>query len=432
MSKPKLFCWNDSVTVKTGFGIVAANLFRDLHNEYDVHMLGINYYGLDAYDTTKWFIYPIDGMDPMGVGRFEKVITNVKPDKILLFQDIFNIQHVLPVCKKNFPKVPILVYFPIDGTPVNRFWRPAFDTPDKLITYTKWGINAIYDTFPHLKEKGIEYLYHGVDTNVFNPLPYPIIRKTKEDSGWGNKFLVISNNRFQPRKCLPLTMRAMALFVKGYKKCKCGNVYVATKEICDLNGCPASDVVDQKPGHDDVVIYFHASVSEKIMGPGPANTLGSAAMNAGFVDDDIPKHVALFNGNAYDRPYSDTEMNLLYNVADINISTTFGEGVGLSLIESAACGTTSIAPANSAVPEMLGDTGYLIPNIAHINIALDNNHMRPVVNVGKMVEALEAEYQKWVDNGRRKIVNQAAIDRVQELFLWDDKRKKLSEWLKTT
>jgi glycosyltransferase involved in cell wall biosynthesis len=430
MDKKRLFIWCDSPTVSTGFGIVAKNLFRDLHNEYDVYILGINYYGTDSYDTSKWFIYSIDGQDPLGVMRFERILNNVRPDKILLFQDIFNIQHVLPVIKKNFPNVPILAYFPIDGKPVNRFWRPAFDTPDKLVTYTKWGIESILETHPHLKDKNIDYLYHGVDVNTYNLLPSAIRRKTKEESKWGDKFLVLSNNRFQPRKALALTMRAMALFVKGYKQCKCGNTYLASKDTCDLNGCDSSCVVGQKPGHSDAVIYVHAAVSERIMGPGPANTLGSAAINAGFTDADIPKHVALFNGNAYEKPYTDQQMNLLYNIADVNISTTLGEGVGLSLIEAAACGTTSVAPNNSAIPEMLGDTGHIVKNAALFNIALDNNHMRPVVDVGCVVAALEIEYEKWVANGRKKVVNQSAIDRVQQLFLWDDKREKLTEWLR--
>jgi glycosyltransferase involved in cell wall biosynthesis len=429
MTKKNLFIWSDSPTCATGFGIVAKNLFKDLHNEYNVKILGINYYGTESYDVSKYFIYSIDGNDPLGVGRMERVIKDANPDKIILFQDIFNIQHVLPVIKNLFPNVPILAYFPIDGTPVSRFWGPAFDTPQKLVTYTKWGIKSILESHAHLKDKNIEYLYHGVDTSVFNVMPNPIINKSKDEAKWGGKFLVISNNRYQPRKALPLTMRVMALFIKGYKKCRCGNVYITTKTNCDLNGCGEEDVLSKHPGHTDVIIYFHAAMSEKVMGPGPASTLGAAAINAGFVDSDIPKHVALFSGNAYEKPYSDNQMATLYNVADVNISTSLGEGVGLSLIEAAACGTTSIAPKHSSIPEMLGDTGHIIPNIAHMSLPLDNNHVRPIVNVELMIEALEIEYNKWVANNHKKVVNQNAVARVNELFLWDDKRERLSEWL---
>ena len=45
-------------------------------------------------------------------------------------------------------------------------------------------------------------------------------------------------------------------------------------------------------------------------------------------------------------------------------------------------------------------------------------------------QRLEIEYQKWVANGRKKVVNTAAIERVATLFNWDEKRALLSGWLK--
>jgi glycosyltransferase involved in cell wall biosynthesis len=116
-------------------------------------------------------------------------------------------------------------------------------------------------------------------------------------------------------------------------------------------------------------------------------------------------------------------------MADVNVSTSLGEGVGLSLLESAAVGTTSIAPRNSAIPEMLGDTGHIVPNKCHVNIAFDNAHLRPIVSTELFVEALEIEYQKWIANGRKKIVNEEAIEMVLKEFLWPDKQGQLLSWL---
>ena len=793
MNKKKLFIWADSPCVATGFGVVSKNLFRDLHNEYEVYILGINDRGTSTYDTSKYFIFPVDNQDILGLQKLAKILKNVSPDKIILFQDIFNTQHVLPIIKETHPKVPILAYFPIDGTPVNLYWRPGFDTPDKLVTYTKWGVDAIYDTFPHLKEKKIEYLYHGVDTTIFNLYPSAVRQRCKKEAGWDDRFLIVSNNRYQPRKALPLSLRAVALFTKGYKTCKCGNIYATSRRICDLNNCGEADVISITPGHSDVTIYMHAAMFEKIIGDGAASSLAAAAINAGFVSEDIPKHVAFFNGNPYENPYTDHRMAELYNIADVNISTTLGEGsliegtpiltttgyknienikendlvfndkqeytevhktlrkkftgdiykiqlfkfpepiilsqdhklltdkgyvrpdcltldnkvifkkvkspevppefldlskyinthyiidtetifskrsgktfkrfipinkevcklfglyvaegsgnsgvqfslhqdeidlhdiisqfvinylqfgnktyltprfkqskkdksgniyigvlvlkelfselfgtgahnkkfplwilglseecrqaffdgliagdgyiserkhiirlrtvskqlayltrdlmvslgmvpsvtlqdnskgygtkiysidftglnyqngdslkgqyikqyevndteiilniksiekitidtygydlevpngesysigqcmvhnCGLSLIEAAACGTTSIAPNNSAIPEMLGDTGYIVNNIAHITMSIDNNNVRPVVSVPGVVDALETEYQKWIANGRKKVINTAAIDRVATMFDWNEKRALLSDWLK--
>ena len=42
---------------------------------------------------------------------------------IFLFQDIFNIDSVLPQVLQAAPKTPIIVYYPIDGTPVSKVWQ---------------------------------------------------------------------------------------------------------------------------------------------------------------------------------------------------------------------------------------------------------------------------------------------------------------------
>jgi len=176
-------------------------------------------------------------------------------------------------------------------------------------------------------------------------------------------------------------------------------------------------------------MYVHANTEERMMGPGRSNLLQAHLINVGFENEDVNKTIALFGGNVYANPLPEEELNILYNVADINVSTALGEGVGLSLIEALAAGTTSIAPKHSSIPEMLGDTGHIIPNKTLINIALDNGHLRPVVDLKFYLEALEIEYQKWIANGRRKVFNQAAVDRVNDLFQWKDKRELLEGWI---
>jgi len=429
MVKKRLLIWGDAPVVKTGFGVVARNLFKELHNTYEVAILGINYFGMQQYDTSKYFIFPVERSDMLGLERFPIVLNNFRPDIVLLFQDIFNIDFALPIIKKYNDKLPIVAYFPIDGSPVNKAWENVLELPTKLITYTQWGVDQILDVFPNFKGKGISHLYHGVDQNVFRPLNAAARKRFKQDRGWDNKFVVFSNNRFQPRKMVTLSVMAHALFTKGYKECKCGHLYLRSKSRCPLNGCGPESIIAEIDGHDDALMYVHANTEERMMGPGRSNLLQAHLINVGFENEDVNKTIALFGGNVYANPLPEEELNILYNVADINVSTALGEGVGLSLIEALAAGTTSIAPKHSSIPEMLGDTGHIIPNKTLINIALDNGHLRPVVDLKFYLEALEIEYQKWIANGRRKVFNQAAVDRVNDLFQWKDKRELLEGWI---
>ena len=123
-------------------------------------------------------------------------------------------------------------------------------------------------------------------------------------------------------------------------------------------------------------------------------------------------------------------LNQLYNSANINITNTLGEGFGLNLVEASICGTTTIAPNNSAIPEILRDTGHLIPNDAFFTQAMDNSHLRPIVSIPRMVDALELEYEKWVANGRKKVINEAAIENAKTRFMWADKKEQLHKALK--
>ncbi len=102
---------------------------------------------------------------------------------------------------------------------------------------------------------------------------------------------------------------------------------------------------------------------------------------------------------------------------------------GLSLLESAAVGIESIAPKNSAIPEMLGPFGHQVKNIAVANFKQDNGHIRPLVDEQAFVDTFQKVYDEWVDGGRQKEFNQKAADRIRDEFLWDDKREFLMEKL---
>lgn len=432
--RKKLLIWCDSPTVPTGFGVVAKNLFKDMYKQFEVGILGINYYGDHTYDTSKYFIYSIEKMDPLGFKRLLQVIKDFKPDVLFLFQDVFHIDLFIGEIKKNYKDLPIVVYFPIDGTPVSQSWSAAFLAPDKLMTYSQFAVDAVRKGCTVLPaKKPIDILYHGIDTTAFYKQPSAVRRRVKEEKGWDGKFVVINNNRFQPRKLTTLSFRAFALFSKGYKICDCGNIYLAQETHCDLNKCDISHVVATSPPKPDVVLYLHMNAQEYTMGPGNANLLQSHLLNVGFVDPDLNKSLYIFDKNSYVHgdALTEAQLNEIYNAADLNITTTLGEGYGLALGEASAVGTTSIAPNNSAIPEVLGDTGYLIPNRCLINIAQDNGHLRPVVDLAKFVQAMDIEYNKWVANGRKKIINEAAIERVNKMFLWEDKRIQLTAALKS-
>ncbi len=426
--KPKLLAWCDFL-VPTGFGTVSKNLLDDMHKEYDVDILAINYHGDRKYDTSKYFLYAVSAQDMLGLKRIQQIVNKETYDLIFLFQDIFHISDLInDLHKKVEGKSKIVVYFPVDGDPFSMAWGNVFEKADAVITYSDWAIDVIKDKFPNVKN--IYKLYHGVNFKDFFPLESDKVTATRKKYGWNDKFVAVNINRFQPRKYIPGTARAFSMFAKGYKECTCcGHKMPIDRNRCEL--C-RSDVVAKGTPKDDVYLWLHMMPREPSMGPSRANLLQNHLLNAGFNDKDVGTILGVNARNIYGGDVPVSEVNELYNAANVNISSTLGEGCGLSLIEAAAAGTPSIAPLNSAIPEMLRDTGWIVDNCGVVNMSMDNAHMRPVVDPAKMMEALEDAYAAWKKGGKGKVVDQSCIDNVQTNFSWDDKKELLARIFKET
>jgi len=86
-------------------------------------------------------------------------------------------------------------------------------------------------------------------------------------------------------------------------------------------------------------------------------------------------------------------LNMLYNCSDAVVSTTTGEGFGLSWIEAMATKTPIIMPDNTAMTEFItDDRGYLVKSGTNDGlfayIPHDNEVLRCLVDVDDMVEKL--------------------------------------------
>lgn len=429
--KKKLLVWCDFL-VATGFGNVAKNLLDTMHEEYDVYVLGINHRGEALYDTTKYFVFPVDSQDLLGLQKLPRIIQKVEPDLIFLFQDVFHISDIIENLRKQVGfKTQIISYFPIDGAPFNLAWQNVLDYSDVVMTYTDWAISIIKDRFPSYNQTPIHKLYHGVDTSVFYPKPPTEIKAIRRKFGWENKFTVVNVNRFQPRKFIPATLRAFNMFAKGYKlNPDNGHMMPLDRNRCELTGSQNLEIHERD--YKDVFLYLHMNAKEQIMGPGRANMLQAHLLNCNYNDQDVNQIVGLNARNVYSGEISESFVNDIYNGGNVNISSTIGEGCGLSLIESAATGTPSIAPNNSAIPEMLGQTGHQVENAAVFNMALDNAHWRPIVNCSAIVKALDIEYARWQKVAVDKELRPECIKYIKENYLWPDKIQQLKLVFKNT
>lgn len=422
--KPKVLAWCDFL-VPTGFGNVAENLLDDLHKDYDLQVVGINYRGKKRYDTSKYFVYPTSRYeDHLGRKLLKDLAMDEQPDIIFLFQDMFHIADVIKDLKDASPNSKIVSYFPVDGGPLSINWMETIQLSDEILVYSEWAKKVIKDTYP--THKDLTTLYHGVDTDTFYPMDKDDIYEFREGRSWTGKFVVSNVNRFQPRKAITLTGRAFSMFAKGHKYCnECGHHMPIAAPRCELCRKEKLKVVSKKK--DDVMLYLHMMAQDSSMGPGAGNSLQNHMVNCGFTNADMNNILSINGRNIYAGEVPIEKVNEIYNGSNINITTTLGEGCGLSLLESAATGTPSIAPYNSAIPEMLGDTGWMCSNRAIMTQSGDNGFFRPIVKEWEVVKALEEAYKLWHEQDEEVEFDQACIDRINDKFLWDDKRQILRD-----
>ena len=166
------------------------------------------------------------------------------------------------------------------------------------------------------------------------------------------------------------------------------------------------------------------------MGEGHACGLVNHARSVGYTPDSLAKNLMLCNKNLNIAPFEDKDINILYNIADVNLTTSVGEGCGLSLLEASATKTTSIAPNNSAMPEQLGGSGHLIRNCGFVSPAHDNGFLRPVPHIPSIVDALATEYTKWQLNNFTKVLNDKAYKHIKHNHRWEPQRDRMAKAIK--
>ena len=361
--KIRVAFYGDAPTVGTGFGTVSRNILMELWKtgDYEIQCFGVNYMGNPH--NFPFHIYPMilnNERDPYGRQKFKEMLPHIEFDILLMNQDSFIIKDFLPEATKTMreqgKRFKSVVYFPVDGRP-RRNWIEAMAVADVPITYTKWGTQQCCNEFPDIKGR-LSYIYHGVNPKEFFPINEEGRQQLRKHyfKDHADKFIVMNLNRNQPRKDIPRTMMAFSLFKKDIPN---SVLYLHMAHV-DFGW----DIIE-------VADTLGLEVGKDVLLPANFN------VNSGF-----PVSV----------------VNELYNSADVIVSTTLGEGVGLSVIESMACGIPFIGPNNTALTELLADgRGFLCRSgdtwNQRIIMSNDNSVVRSLCNVDDMVKYLKRLYE---------------------------------------
>ena len=368
----------------TGFGTVTHNIFERLVREYhhEVHVIAVNWTG-DSVDTPMRFYLPtkLDPNDWLGQSRYIELMAKVMPDIIFFINDPAAVLNVLANSKydtegtlwrgmqigETLYKPPILAYLPIDGYQSPKSWDLLIERVQR-IAMSHFGQQVMPEA---------SVVWHGVDHNVFKPMDR---KDAKRRLGFDpDRFLVLRVDKNSFRKDYPDTWRALAPVLRRYS---------------------------------DIDVHFHCL---------PVAYDGYDLRAAMWNDEDIRERVSFSPNLTGQSGWDVGHLATLYAAADLFVSTSWGEGFGLTLLESMACGTPVIASDTSAVTEVVGDGGILVPPKTMIPVPAGQYQMLP--DVPAFTDAIDHFYQS---KGLRRDLGEKAVAQAAK-FSWDEAARRMND-----
>lgn len=394
MTKTRILAWGD-YCASTGFGTVMSNIMRNLNNtgNFELDIVGINYDG-GPYDSEKWpgHVWPaISALRMQGPyhdyhGRqvFLDRLAMGDYDVVFIIQDTFI---VLPIVEKilelqrNKPKsFSTIFYYPFDCTPPAEWVTQCVAAFDFPVAYTEYAKNESRKYLGTLANRH-DVIFHGTNTQDFYPLSDKKEVRESVFPPFADKFIITNINRNQSRKDLSRS-------------------FMVLKELKDR-------------GHDDFLLYLHSQETDF------GGSLIQLSKNFGLepgVDWTLPNPQQFSAHSGFPIDF----VNRIYNASDCYLTTTHGEGWGLSITEAMATGLPVVAPDNTSLPEILGDDrGWRIPSGKDPSFWIhkdnDNDRIRPLMDVSKAADAI-LEIKNNPEEAKRRADN--ALTWVQD-HTWD-------------
>jgi glycosyltransferase involved in cell wall biosynthesis len=185
--------------------------------------------------------------------------------------------------------------FPVDGQPSVPFWEGILKFIDYPIAMSRYGLEVLKDDFPQLGQEWhdrVTYIPHGVDTNFFKP---KIVDRPD------NAFIVGCVARNQHRKNIPRLMRGYAHFIK------------------ENNLSPEDSKLLLHMDHNDFMGWKIMEMAKYLK---------------------IDKYMVPPTCGAIDKGEGVPEERMveIFNLMDVFVLPTAGEGFGIPTVEAMACG----------------------------------------------------------------------------------------------
>jgi glycosyltransferase involved in cell wall biosynthesis len=405
MRKIRIMMLSDSVLTPTGFANQTRELCKRLSQmpEFEIYHVAWNSNGSVLMPPVKMgderaeeelnFTILSGGREPYAKDVLPEYFAKYKPDIFWCLLDSFML---FPwITSMSIPAKSVM-YFPSDGNYFPTNCEHVLKKFDTTVAMSKFAQNQIADSF----NMHTEYIPHAINPNMFYPLSEQEKRECKAAFGIPQDAFVFGDvGRNQGRKMMGMEIMAFGEFMKRNPG---ANAYLFMW----------TDFLDVAAHSDLMNLARRYDVAHRIIG----------------------KDMMKFYQGAPTQM-----MNRIYNAMDVKISTTTGEGFGITTIEAMAAEIPVIMTDYTTTAELLeypyatpkpndtlqlGTCGIGVPVAAEIPGTWDV--YRGFVNISKFVDAMEMLY---AHPEMRKQLGVAGRPRVLDNYSWDGDKGMIRQWV---
>jgi glycosyltransferase involved in cell wall biosynthesis len=264
-------------------------------------------------------LYPINGYGTQDIVR--QLIDIEKPDALMIFTDPRYWTWLFQMEREIRAKIPLTYLSIWDDLPAPLYNKPFYESCDTLMAISKQSDNIHRMVLgDEAKSKLLKYVPHGINDKVFYPItefmkePYARMQEIKKNvfKGDSPEFVVFYNARNIRRKSVPDLIAAYKVFTEsiGKEKAKKCALLMHTQPL-DENGTDLPAVIELLCDPEYQKVYFS------------------------------------------NERYTPSDMNCLYNLADVTCLVSSNEGWGLSLTESMMAGKMIIANVTGGMQDQM-------------------------------------------------------------------------------
>lgn len=340
--------WIGDAVASTGFARCTHKTLEVVERDWDVVVLGLNYFG-DPH-SYPYKIYPCyPGGDFFGVRRVREIMRLEKPDLIVIQNDPWNIRPYMEMIREESETIPVVGAIAVDGLNCR---GTELNLLDACVFWTNFGLNEA-------RAGGFTKPGFVVPLGVDESIYFPRSRQECREQVLGipelaDAFIVGHVARNQPRKRLDLTIR---YFCQWLAKSQVQDAYLM------LHVAPTGDV-----GYDLRQLFRYYKERYQL---GKRLILSEPDPGKGDPEEKVAA---------------------IYGCFDVLFTTTQGEGWGLPVLEAMACGVPAIVPDWSALGDWAAPAAYLVPCTSTSATFNGVNVIGGIMDEGRAIAALDHMY----------------------------------------